>query len=151
MPALAAAISPSLHFVGEAFDRVGREYPSTRDGLGLTERRVLAALAAGPDTADDVFVHVSAHEGRPFLGDLACFHVADRLAAGARPLIERSTPRTEWDTCLSLTAEGELVLAGDLDYAELAGLDRWIGGVHLEGHEPAWRWDEATERVAAAA
>ena len=147
LPALATAISPSLRFVGEAFDRVGREYPSTRDGLGLTERRVLAALASGPDTAEDVFVHVSAHEARPFLGDLACFFVADRLASGPRPLIDRAAARTEGDTCLSLTPDGERVLAGEADWAELAGLDRWVGGVHLEGHAPAWRWDEATERV----
>lgn len=32
--------SPELRFLGEAFDRLSREYPSTRDGLSLTERRI---------------------------------------------------------------------------------------------------------------
>src|ERR687892_1162456 len=40
---VAASRSPELRFLGEAFDRLGREYPSTRDGLSLTERRILAA------------------------------------------------------------------------------------------------------------
>jgi hypothetical protein len=41
--AIMASRSPELRFLGEAFDRLGREYPSTRDGLSLTERRLLAA------------------------------------------------------------------------------------------------------------
>ncbi|HJU02325.1 MAG TPA: hypothetical protein VJ966_14110 [Actinomycetes bacterium] len=45
---VAASRSPELRFLGEAFDRLGREYPSTRDGLSLTERRLLAAAAAEP-------------------------------------------------------------------------------------------------------
>jgi hypothetical protein len=150
LPAVAGAISPSLHFVGEAFDRLEREYPSTRDGLGLTERRILAALADGPDTAEDVFMHVSAHETRPFLGDLACFLVVDRLAEGPEPLVARDGPRTTGETELAITAAGRAVLAGEADRAALGGLDRWIGGVHLEGPAPAWRWDEGTERVVAA-
>jgi hypothetical protein len=49
--AIAASRSPELRFLGEAFDRLSREYPSTRDGLSLTERRLLAATAAeeGPE------------------------------------------------------------------------------------------------------
>ena len=39
--------SRELRFLAEAFDRLSREYPSTRDGLSLTERRILAAVADG--------------------------------------------------------------------------------------------------------
>jgi hypothetical protein len=44
---IAASRSRELRFLGEAFDRLGREYPSTRDGLSLTERRILAATPEG--------------------------------------------------------------------------------------------------------
>ena len=27
------------------------------------------------------------------------------------------------------------------------GLDRWYGGVHLEGNGPMWRWDDQAERI----
>jgi hypothetical protein len=29
----------------------------------------------------------------------------------------------------------------------LNGVDRWIGGVHLRGRYPQWRWDEGTETI----
>ena len=46
--AIARVAPPSeLRFVAEAFDRLGREYPSTRDGLALSERRILGAVAQG--------------------------------------------------------------------------------------------------------
>jgi len=51
--AIAATPSPELRFLGEAFDRLSREYPSTRDGLSLTERRILAATADGAATAGE--------------------------------------------------------------------------------------------------
>ena len=54
--AIAAARLGELRFLGEAFDRLSREYPATRDGLSLTERRVLAALADGAPDAGTAFV-----------------------------------------------------------------------------------------------
>jgi hypothetical protein len=29
----------------------------------------------------------------------------------------------------------------------LNGIDRWVGGVHLQGRDAPWRWDEGTESV----
>ncbi|HEX8133566.1 MAG TPA: hypothetical protein VF880_09070, partial [Actinomycetes bacterium] len=66
---IAASRLPELRFLGEAFDRLSREYPSTRDGLSLTERRILAAAADGAGTAGEVFARVGAREARPYLGD----------------------------------------------------------------------------------
>jgi hypothetical protein len=39
------------------------------------------------------------------------------------------------------------VLAGEADHVRLNGIDRWLGGVHLEGDEAAWRWDAAAGRL----
>jgi hypothetical protein len=39
------------------------------------------------------------------------------------------------------------VLAGEADHVALNGVDRWIGGVHLRGHDVRWRWNEGTESV----
>jgi hypothetical protein len=47
LSAIAAARLGELRFLGEAFDRLSREYPATRDGLSLTERRLLAAVDGG--------------------------------------------------------------------------------------------------------
>src|SRR5262245_7299409 len=49
-------VSGELLFLGEAFDRLGREFPSTRDGLTLTERRLLAALVDIDRTVGEAFL-----------------------------------------------------------------------------------------------
>jgi hypothetical protein len=43
---------------------------------------------------------------------------------------------------LELSGDGWAVLVGEADQIELNGIDRWLGGVHLTGHEVAWRWDK---------
>jgi hypothetical protein len=150
---VAASRSPELRFLGEAFDRLGREYPSTRDGLSLTERRILAATPAGGAPAGEVFGRVGEREARPFLADLFCFWIMARLAGARVPLLELDPPggRVVAGTRLALTAAGRRVLAGEADHVALNGIDRWVGGVHLRGPAARWRWDEGTESVTGAA
>jgi hypothetical protein len=147
--AIAASRSPELRFLGEAFDRLSREYPSTRDGLSLTERRLLAATDDDGAAAGAVFQRVGEREARPFLGDLFFFRTAARLAGGPAPLVELDPPGDEVAaaTRLRLTAAGRRALAGQADHVALNGIDRWVGGVHLHGAAARWRWDEGTESI----
>jgi hypothetical protein len=148
LAAIARAHSPQLRFLAESFDRLGREYPSTRDGLALTERRILAAAAGGHATAGAIFLHLAERETRPFLGDTWAFAMMERLARAATPLLAPAPAgRVIFDTPLRLTPSGRAVLAGEADHVALNGIDRWIGGVHLSGPGAAWRWDEGTEAV----
>ena len=112
--AIAATRSGELRFLGEAFDRLSREYPSTRDGLSLTERRVLAAVADGASTAGEAFVRASARETRPYLGDDWCFATMDRMAQAPVALldIEPAGDAVDRFTRLHLTETGARVLAG---------------------------------------
>jgi hypothetical protein len=147
---VAASRSPELRFLGEAFDRLGREYPSTRDGLSLTERRLLAAAAAEPGgTAAAAFTRMWQREPRPFLGDGFGFRILGRLAGARVPLVE-ADPAGEVTagTRLRVTEAGRRVLAGEADHVALNGIDRWVGGVHLHGGTARWRWDEGTEALA---
>jgi hypothetical protein len=159
---VATGRSTELRFLGEAFDRLGREYPGVRDGLSLTERRILAAVAdgtagagvvdAGVVDAGIAFVRAAARETRPFLGDTWCFAMMDRLAAGPSPLLEVTPPGSvDRHTGLRLTGDGARVLAGAADQVELNGVDRWIGGVHLTGRQVPWRWDDGTETLVVSA
>lgn len=146
---IAATASGELRFVAEAFDRLGREYPSTRDGLSLTERRLLAAIAEGAPTAGEAFVRGAAREARPFLGDTWAFDRIGRMAAGAQPLLDTDATRVDRLTRLRLTDTGLRVLDGAADHVALNGVDRWVGGVHLRGHDVGWRWHEGRETVVA--
>jgi hypothetical protein len=133
--AIAAARLGELRFLGEAFDRLSGEYPATRDGLSLTERRVLAAVADGAPDAGTAFVRAQARETRPYMGDTTCFRRMDRMAKGLYPLLRLHPPGrpVERTTGVRLTGTGVRVLAGEADQITLNGIDRWIGGVHLPG------------------
>jgi hypothetical protein len=36
------------------------------------------------------------------------------------------------------------VIRGAADRVRVNGIDRWFGGVHLQGHDAPWRWDGTT-------
>ena len=40
---------------------------------------------------------------------------------------------------VALTDVGRKLLDGQADWVRLNGIDRWLGGVHLQGAEAAWR------------
>jgi hypothetical protein len=148
--AIAASRSPQLRFLGEAFDRLSREYPSTRDGLSLTERRILAATPDEGASAGAVFARLGEREARPYLADLFFFRIVARLSRARAPLLELDPPGGEVTAATGLrpTAAGRRVLRGEADHVALNGIDRWIGGVHLHGEVARWRWDEGTESIA---
>jgi hypothetical protein len=149
LPAIAGTRSSELRFLGEAFDRLSREYPSTRDGLSLAERRILAAVADGAADAGTAFVRAAARETRPYLGDTWSFAIMDRMVHAQVPLLSAEPGDRPIDrhTTLRLTDTGARVLAGAEDHVRLNGIDRWIGGVHLRGHDVPWRWNDATETI----
>jgi hypothetical protein len=134
------ARSPELRFLGEAFGRLLQEYPSRTDGLSLTQRRILLAAAGGPQPAGRIFRAIAQEERRPFLGDTAFFVCLEELARCDVPLLETSDD-------VRLTDAGREVLAGHGDHVRLSGIDRWVGGVHLTGRAPDWRYDERLERL----
>lgn len=51
---------------------------------------------------------------------------------------------------LEITALGRGVVAGDQDRLAIQPLDTWLGGVHLRGDRPRWRWDAARGRLVTA-
>ena len=121
--------TPELRFMGEAFKRLAQEYPWRRDGLSLSERRL---LAGAPGTKYQLFERAWRKEQRPFLGDTFAFERLDRLA----PLLD------DEDGVLRLNDRGERVLAGHETFVT----ERWIGGVHVTPDTP-WRWDDAREAI----
>ena len=147
--AIVSSRSRELRFLAEAFDRLSREYPSMRDGLSLTERRILAAVADGVTAAGTAFVRAAARETRPYLGDTWAFAIMERMAHASVPLLhsEPAGRPVDRETSLRMTDVGARVLAGAADHVTLNGIDRWIGGVHLRGDHVPWRWNDATETL----
>jgi hypothetical protein len=65
------------------------------------------------------------------------------LAAGPNPALVES-PKNEF----AITDVGRQLLAGKADWIQLQGcVDRWLGGVHLTGAQPQWRWKPETKTL----
>jgi hypothetical protein len=138
---LAARTVPGLPYLAPALRRHLEQFPSTRGGLGRTERTMLERLGAGPLSRRELFGAVQSREATPFMTDLIFFGYLDALIAGTDPLVA-----AEGDV-IRLTPAGHDVLAGRADAIDARGIDRWLGGVHLTGRRPAWRWDPVLAEV----
>jgi hypothetical protein len=144
---------PELPHVGPAMRRLAQELPWTRDGLSRTERTALAVVADGADDPIEMFRALQAAEERPFMGDYWAWVALHRLGTGPHPLVVAPVPpapeiTTEFASqTYEVTDVGHDVLAARSDHVELNGIDRWIGGVHLTGFRPRWRWDPVRDEV----
>ena len=139
-----------LPFLHGALRRHLEQLPSSRNGLGQTELQALSDVASG--IADPVALLKShwAAEDRLFMGDWAYWAVLKELARGPRPLVLLRHPRDEprfTHARVTVTEDRQAVLRGESDAIRLNGIDRWFGGVHLQGHEASWRWDTPSQRV----
>ena len=138
-----------LPFALEGLARHLRELPATGSGLSRTERHVLEAVAERPRSAMDLFPTVAAREDRQWITDTVFAHVLRGMAAGRAPLVTLDPPDASRPVTadglrhrqVAITAIGRDVLEGRSDWIALAGIDRWVGGVHLT-EDRAWRWDE---------
>ncbi len=141
--------TPLPHLAG-ALHRHLEDFPGVADGLSRSERQILRAVSQGATGFEEAFRATQAMEERVFLGDLSFHRLLRELAAPPRPLLRLETaggssPRA---LRLALTASGREVLAGNDDWVRMRGIDRWLGGVHLEGSQSPWRWNPETGRLA---
>jgi hypothetical protein len=161
LSALALAKEPadlsSLPYLCPAMLRLLEEYPGPRDGLSRNERQILEALRSGHRRPGDLFRAVQRMEDARYLGDASFWKYVSGLAGGRAPLVGVAGqdgfmlpgphgPRAEFlEQSLHLTEAGADVLAGHRDAIALNGIDRWIGGVHLQ-EGAVWRWDARERR-----
>lgn len=147
----------ALPFLANAFLRHLEDFPSVRGGLARTERQALLAVGDGPQIAGQVFGANQAMEEARWCGDTMFWGWLRRLAGGRMPALAIKGPEM-WhldsdlaaETTISLTRAGRAIMNGAADWVNLSGIDRWLGGVHLQGPQAAWRWDEARRQLAAA-
>src|SRR3954449_6952781 len=160
--ALLKTHTAALPHLGPALRRLLEELPAVGDGLGRTERQALQAMADGGRTPVQVFLATQKAEEAPFLGDTWMWTRLSALGHGDDRLVQTTAgeplgpppPRSDANGFtaaeLELTENGRAALAGEADRAALVPLDRWGGGMHVPGSEPAWRWDRATARAVSA-
>lgn len=118
------------------FDRLLEEYPGVNTGLSRTERQLLLAARSGARSRAELYREANRCEEVPW-GDSSVFLRMDGLSSGPDPALVQTATDS-----FALSATGEAILAGERDWLNArGGADTWLGGVHLTGLQPKWRWD----------
>jgi hypothetical protein len=144
----------ALPYLAAAITRFLQEYPWTTDGLSRTERRLLTLARIGGIALSKAFPRMHEGEAAYYVTDASLAVLAESLARTSPPLLQL-IPQGEGSNgvlrgSVTLTDAGRAVLAGRADRVEMCGIDRWLGGVHLQGHASLWRWDDERQRIASA-
>jgi hypothetical protein len=140
----------ALPFLAAALHRHLEEFPSVVNGLARTEQQALQGLSelGGSASFEAAFWAASEKEERRYMGDTTFLHRLQGLSTDPRRLIRlerEGSHLRSWR--VHLTATGTEVLEGRDDWVRIHGIDRWLGGVHLQGREAQWRWDAARDRL----
>lgn len=154
--ALLKTDTSAMPFLQEALQLHLERFPFVRNGLGRIQNRGLELIHGGSHKFVDLFLRFVDTEPAYGLGDAQFLIALRQLAGGRQPLLEISngdpsdlklTREKIGDTAFKLTEAGEAVLNGQADFAEMNGLEVWLGGVHLSGKTDFWRWDEQNNRL----
>ncbi len=141
----------ALPFLEGAVLRMLEEYPSALNGLSRTAQQALRLVAAQARPPGRLFAAYQETEERRFLGDSSFWVVLKALLDSTPPLLQLpegkslALPSTP-DQVLSITADGEQVLAGEKNWLDTMAADRWLGGVHL-CDDNIWRWNAARREL----
>jgi len=140
----------ALAYLAPALERFLQEYPSTIDGLSRSERRLLRLADRGPIRVKAAFPRMHDEEDVYYITDASLAALVETLSRTSPPLVtfapDASTPDSVLGGTVSLTDAGRETLNGRRDRVG-CGLDRWLGGVHLQDGPDIWRWDEEHRRV----
>jgi hypothetical protein len=141
----------ALPYLAAAVARFLQEYPWTPDGLSRTERRLLQLAEAGPVDVVAAFPRMHDGEDAYYITDLSFAALVETLSRTTPPLVTaargaRSDGPVPKGT-VTLTDIGRAVLSGHRDRVATCGLDRWLGGVHLQSGSDVWRWDDKHDRI----
>jgi hypothetical protein len=159
LPFLGDRSSP-LRFLGAAIRRHLQQFPDALTGLSRSESQALAAIEAGHRQAKQAyFASHHQEEDAVFLGDTIFATYIAGMSQESSPLVLRqdgdrivapgdgADSADFWNSDLAVTNAGSAVRGGVEDRVLVNGIDRWLGGVHLQPGN-VWRWHEAKSVVA---
>jgi len=131
----------ALPFLAGALERHLEQFPSVENGLARTERQIIELVEQAVRDFPSLFRAGQKREERIFMGKAAFRHYVKGLSNCRYPLLEQAG-----DT-FALTRTGRDVRAARTDHIHLNDINRWLGGVHLDGFEALWRWDGRARRL----
>jgi hypothetical protein len=141
----------ALPFLAPALRRYLEEFPWTTDGLSRSERRLLELSDNGPIDLRQAFPRMHDGETAFYVTDGLLEQMAQDLSSTSPPLLNADfapgESRYSLHGTVSLTDAGRALLEGKQDRIRQCGIDRWLGGVHLQAATNVWRWDPTNTRL----
>jgi hypothetical protein len=152
--ALLRSDTSALPFLKDALKKHLERFPSTRNGLGRVENTALALVTEGYNKFRSLFPAFTRRESAYGFGDAQLYLAIESMMTAHEPLLVQNNSK-QWSkdsaqmllSSFELTGYGQAVLAGAEDFVVMNGIDTWLGGIHLQGKEAAWRWDEDAKQL----
>ena len=147
----------AMPFLKQALRLHLEKFPFVRNGLGRIQNRGLDFIQDGSRKFVELFPRFGNAEPRYGLGDTQFYIALRGMSDAHQPLLKVSnggssngtlSPEKMHEAAFEMTETGAAVLAGQADFAEINGLDIWLGGVHLSGRTNLWRWDDQEQKLA---
>ena len=147
----------SISFLERAIRKHLQRFPSTENGLGRIGNVSLDLIARGYRNFRSLFPAFARQEAEYGFGDSQLYFELKRLAQASTPLLALNSSVTGAQTdsaemllsTFELTEVGKAVLDGQEDFVRRNGIDSWLGGVHLQGKESNYRWEEKAQQLLA--
>lgn len=152
------AVIPHLN---DAILRYLKQFPAQGNGLSHTEFLMVNALKKQPEELDDLYLAVQSKEASPFMNQAIFGAYVRNMSDGAMPMIDIVTVPDEREgeseselvdvtveqkALLSLSDVGRQVLHNWVDWVQINGINRTLGGTVLrEGC--VWRYDQLTRKL----
>jgi hypothetical protein len=141
----------ALAFLAPAVTRFLQEYPWIAGGLSRSERRLLELADGAGITLSRAFPRMHEGEDVYYITDLSLAALAEALSRTTPPLLLFAPGQMAHGDILkgsvTLTDAGRAVLAARQDRVAMCGMDRWLGGVHVQSGAEVWRWDDERQRI----
>lgn len=145
--ALISTDNRDFRFLREGLLLHASRFPSTRNGLGSVENRLLQLIAGGATEFGALFAAFDSEPARYGFGDTEVLAALRDLAKRVVPLINMTEAEgTPPKAILALTAEGENVMNGSVNDLKINPPNAWLGGVHLTP-DTIFKWDEKQQRI----
>jgi len=146
-----------LPFLAAAMRAHLKRFPSVRNGLGAIENTSLELIHGGTTDFKSLFSCFGDAVPEYGFGDAQLWLALRQMSAAKQPVLKiAGLDRASLESALNaetllharfeVTEWGEAVLRGEADFVS-NDIDIWLGGVHIEGVETLWRWDEQSERI----
>lgn len=147
----------AIPFLRQALQLHLERFPNISNGLGRIQNRGLELIHSGLHKFGELFRRFGEVEPSYGLGDAQFWISLKQMSDARQPLLKNENGSSTHEkagaenfsrAAFEMTDAGTEVLRGRSDFVELNGIDQWLGGVHLNGKEHLWRWDDRKHQLA---